>query len=316
MIKVRLTSLLLIACMLPFGCGSERATSSVTVLDIRWENRTMEFDLPAAISILEGTDEELPLKTWMARIDLSSPEIDISVTAADDEDGRMSVGALANESDACLAINGGFYLENDDSFEPVGLLISKGRFLQFATPGIYWDDKRYDVNRSAIGFYDDNRAEIGWVSSRADSVHLWPTPVPNEPGKPGSLPDSISSIPWMVTDAVSGGPALLKNGSTSVTSYQEAFFGPAGTEYHPRTAAGITKDGDLLLLVIDGRQRASRGVSFSELAGILKSLGAVEALNLDGGGSSTLVVNGTLLNRPAGASFQREVVSALTVRCQ
>lgn len=313
---VRFTVLLLILCILPAGCDKQPELPSVTVLDIDWKDRTEEFDLPSSIMLLEGSDDQLPLKAWAARIDLSSPDIDVSVLSTNEEDGRMSVGDFAAESGACLVVNGGFYLEDNGVFEPVGLLISEGEFLQFATPGIYWDDIRYDVHRAAIGFHSDNRVEIGWVSSRGDSARLWPLPVPNDLGIPGAIPDSIIGTAWDVTDAVSGGPALLKNGSNSITAYQEAFFGPAGTEHHPRTAAGISEDGDLLLLVIDGRQRASRGVSFTELAGILKSLGAVDALNLDGGGSSTLVVNGELLNRPAGGTFQREVVSALAVQCR
>jgi exopolysaccharide biosynthesis protein len=70
----------------------------------------------------------------------------------------------------------------------------------------------------------------------------------------------------------------------------------------------------LIILVVDGRQQHSRGVDLEELAGILHDLGVEEAMNLDGGGSSTLVVNKTLINRPTGGTFQREVMSALVTR--
>jgi len=69
-------------------------------------------------------------------------------------------------------------------------------------------------------------------------------------------------------------------------------------------------------MVVDGRQTVSRGVSLEELAQLMLDVGAVEALNLDGGGSSTLVVNGVLLNRPTGGVFQREVMSALATFCE
>ena len=85
---------------------------------------------------------------------------------------------------------------------------------------------------------------------------------------------------------------------------------------HPRTAAGYTKDGKLILLVVDGRQKESRGVSLQELATLMAELGCVEALNLDGGGSSTIVVNGVRLNRPAGGDAEREVMSALATFCK
>ena len=59
----------------------------------------------------------------------------------------------------------------------------------------------------------------------------------------------------------------------------------------------------------------SRGVSLEELATLMLEVGALEATNLDGGGSSTLVVNGTLVNRPAGDTVEREVMSALATFC-
>ena len=85
---------------------------------------------------------------------------------------------------------------------------------------------------------------------------------------------------------------------------------------HPRTAAGYTAEGDLLVMVVDGRQESSRGVTLEELATLMWEIGAVEALNLDGGGSSTLVANGILLNRPTGGTFQRQVMSALLTSCR
>ncbi len=66
---------------------------------------------------------------------------------------------------------------------------------------------------------------------------------------------------------------------------------PGDEARHPRTAIGLDKNGDLLLLVVDGRHGAySRGVSYTELAELLLEHGAETAINLDGGGSSTLVI--------------------------
>ena len=108
---------------------------------------------------------------------------------------------------------------------------------------------------------------------------------------------------------------LIHDGRRYVTDDEEVFFGSAIPDVHPRTAVGRTTDGRLLILVVDGRQPVSRGVDLEQLAGIMEDLGAVDALNLDGGGSSALVVNGTLLNRPAGTSIEREVMSALVTFC-
>ena len=78
-----------------------------------------------------------------------------------------------------------------------------------------------------------------------------------------------------------------------------------------RAAIGYTTEGTMIIMVVDGRQAASRGVNLEELAGLMLDVGAFEAMNLDGGGSSTLVVNNILINRPTGGTFQREVMSAI-----
>ena len=69
-------------------------------------------------------------------------------------------------------------------------------------------------------------------------------------------------------------------------------------------------------MVVDGRQASSRGVYLQELAVMMDNLDCVEAINLDGGGSSGIVVNGKILNRPTGTTAQREVMSAIAVLFQ
>jgi exopolysaccharide biosynthesis protein len=69
-------------------------------------------------------------------------------------------------------------------------------------------------------------------------------------------------------------------------------------------------------MVVDGRQASSRGVYLQELAVMMDNLDCVEAINLDGGGSSGMVVNGKILNRPTGITMQREVMSAIAVLFQ
>ena len=114
-----------------------------------------------------------------------------------------------------------------------------------------------------------------------------------------------------LTGAIGAGPALIIDGEIRITSDEEVFFGTSIPKTHPRTAAGYTKNGALIFMVVDGRQGESRGVSLDELAILMYELGAVEAINLDGGGSSTLVVDNTLVNRPAGGTTEREVMSAI-----
>ena len=118
---------------------------------------------------------------------------------------------------------------------------------------------------------------------------------------------------WPAVDAVAGGPVLLQDGRERIATEEEVFFGSAIPDVHPRTAACVAPEDELVLLVVDGRQRESRGVDLVELATLLRDLGCVEAINLDGGGSSALVINGALVNRPVGGVEEREVMSALAL---
>jgi exopolysaccharide biosynthesis protein len=85
---------------------------------------------------------------------------------------------------------------------------------------------------------------------------------------------------------------------------------------HPRTAVGVAPDQSTLwLVVVDGRQpEHSLGMTLPELAGLFGALGAPEALNLDGGGSSVMVLRGRVVSRPSDAGGERAVVNALVLR--
>jgi len=110
-------------------------------------------------------------------------------------------------------------------------------------------------------------------------------------------------------DAIGGNPLLVVGGRV-----QTDLAGP-GSFYarNPRTAVGVTDTGTLLLVVVDGRQGAySAGMTMVELADLMQALGARDAINLDGGGSSTMVLNGLVVNRPSDGG-ERRVSSALVV---
>lgn len=126
---------------------------------------------------------------------------------------------------------------------------------------------------------------------------------------------TLSTTPdWSgMTHAVSGGPYLLKNGQIYVDAPSQSFKPGGFYSPAPRTAIGITKTNRLLLVTVDGRQSKSVGVTLSEMAGIMKSLGAVDAMNLDGGSSTQMVVNGRVVNSPTVAGGAR-VSSALVIR--
>lgn len=95
---------------------------------------------------------------------------------------------------------------------------------------------------------------------------------------------------------IGGGPYLVKNGEVYVDMTAEKLQAIGGR--NPRTAIGYTKDNDLILITADGREGHSVGLTLVELANFMKSLGCVDAINLDGGGSTVMYVNGAIVNKP------------------
>jgi len=115
-------------------------------------------------------------------------------------------------------------------------------------------------------------------------------------------------------DSIAGaGPRLLAAGRISVTGTAEAITRSNVVNRVPRTLAGVRADGRVLLVTIDGRQpRWSAGATMLEAAKVMRALGAREALNLDGGGSATMVVGRRVVNRPSDG-FERAVSDGLFV---
>ena len=111
-------------------------------------------------------------------------------------------------------------------------------------------------------------------------------------------PDEISTdelVERGVWQAFSFGPALIEDGSVSVSEGDEVGKAKAS---NPRTAVGIIDDLHYVFVVSDGRTEESEGLSLYELAGFMESLGVTTAYNLDGGGSSTMVFQGSVINNP------------------
>jgi hypothetical protein len=169
-----------------------------------------------------------------------------------------------------------------------------------AVNGDFYNTSTYVPSGFAVGngmrWHADSRSE-GYVAFGRERAVL--------------SPPSVVGGPDWITDAVGGRPHLVRAGAVL-----SGFTDPShcGTR-NPRTAAGFTEDGNtLILVVVDGRSSVSAGVTCSELAGLMRGLGAHEALNLDGGGSSGMWVAGVgVVNSPSDGS-QRVVSNHLAIQ--
>ena len=301
--------LLLVACN-----GKHRTTHDSSELKLAWTPiDSINFDLPQGLQVYQAINVAPNLRAWYVRVAESLPEIETRVVASTDNDGIETISEFADRLQVPVLINGGYFRMDLNPAKHVGILKVDGELIHSATTSVLRGEQRFYLHRAAIGFDTDDQLDIGQVSSTGDSVYRWEKPIENLPGMPGARKDTVYRHPWTFRDILGGGPQLIRDGVINISINEEVFFGTSIPQVHPRTAAGITSNGDLILLIVDGRQLISRGVDLKELAGILADLGCQEAINLDGGGSSALVVNGLLLNRPSGTTTQRQVMSAIAV---
>ena len=126
----------------------------------------------------------------------------------------------------------------------------------------------------------------------------------------GQLVQLTWSVGWPgALDAIAGNPVLVADGRNVAYECPNPFC-----QKNPRTGIGVTRSGRILLVTVDGRQpRRSRGMTLWEFARFFRILGATEARNLDGGGSTTMVVNGSVINMPSDPGGQRAVSSSILI---
>ncbi|HEX4877754.1 MAG TPA: phosphodiester glycosidase family protein [Chitinophagaceae bacterium] len=188
---------------------------------------------------------------------------------------------------------------------------------------------------SAIGINKKREADVAWVFTDSAVRQPYFRPLPLMPIKDsaasfalkeakkyfGQIVDPgkgavIDFKKWKMRTAVGGGPVLLQNGEIKITNNEEMkFAGKAIDDKHPRTAIGYTNDGKLIILVIEGRNPGiAEGATLVQEAQLLKDLGCREALNLDGGGSSCMLVNGKSTIKVSDASGQRPVPAVFLIK--
>lgn len=218
----------------------------------------------------------------------------------------------------------------------VSLIISNGFCSVIAPTGINWpNDEEYRQTvhpvRAAFGQMDDGSFEIEWVfccDPTGRKHYKFPSPLDNNEKTETFMTEAPTTETegaelWDPYNAIGGGPMLVVDGKdVSTDSYWKECLNSGGTAAFsrvPRTGIGITSDGQVLLIVCDGRgMLGSPGMKLAELADAFIKHGAVKAMNLDGGGSSAMVgLGGKLLNWPSDSGtsstpVQRKVVSCIS----
>lgn len=156
--------------------------------------------------------------------------------------------------------------------------------------------------RAVLASYGTTRARLDSIARCPDALRLTHAFRPDR----GHLTMIVGGWPRVVRDGRS-----VAGAADSV----EGTFPRFSAQRHPRSAIGVSRDSTHVYLVaVDGRQETSDGMTLAELADFLVSIGVYQGLNLDGGGSTALVIDGRLANRPSDAAGERAVGNALLVR--
>lgn len=180
----------------------------------------------------------------------------------------------------------------------------------------------YFPTRAAFGITSAGAPAAAWIyhlGSGNDPIYSYPSPAPNDVSKqPLQAPDAnfpSGGAPWNVVSAIGGSPMLVYNNDIRVTDVEELIDVNNGSP-RPRSAIGYTSTGIILIVAVqgDGFVPGYAGLTLQETAMMMKSLGCSHAVNLDGGGSTSLLVGGSMLIRPSATGTERPVVSVVMVK--
>ena len=192
----------------------------------------------------------------------------------------------------------------------------------------------YYLARAAFGMMKDHTFQARWVYPCADDpygyLYAFPSPLGNDDRTDTYLTSAPTTATegaelWEPEEAIGAGPMLLYHGEdVTIDSYHRevhAVGGRSGYNRHPRSAIGVDADGKVIMLVVDGRNAGgSAGATIPEMTVYMRELGAVDAINLDGGGSAGMVgPDGTYVDVPSerpkddGTGSYRKVASVFMI---
>jgi hypothetical protein len=272
-------------------------------------------DVPPSIRVF--ADAGTQPRAWYVDIDYNDKNLRAVPWLSTSPTRRETGSAMAAPLGAMVAINGGYFDMMGVPARTFSLVMRDGKVLVPNIPVVNRSNppRAYPVTRSAFGIRADRTFDVAWVAAQGNTIWAYPKPVAHTMSAVASPPTRKSPVGgqmWNVVNAIGAGPTLISDGIIQDTYENEVFFdaGFPNDEPYTRAAIGYTKDNHLILFATDGRQ-TGQGLTLRQTAQEMQRLGCVEAMNLDGGGSETLVVKGKTLNQAAGRA--RAVTSILAI---
>lgn len=322
-------------CMMKNICWIAFFFPVTATAQLQWQKVDQQFaPLPRSVHVYY-TDMQLdsaPFRAYYVEADLRNKKLEFT-TDTTSQRRITPLGFYQKNQQPLVVVNGTFF--SFATNQNLNLVMKDGKILSYnvhTIPGRGKDTLTYrHPVASAIGISKKRKADIAWLLTDSsagqpisrqvpwqllkDSVYNPPVQyLANKKSADTTAASANRNQPWNMQTAIGGGPVLVQDGRIRITNNEEwRFAGKAIHDKHPRTAMGYTKDNRLIILVVEGRNPEAAGASLTQLAKIMVDLGCVEALNLDGGGSSCMLVNGKETIRPSD-KVQRAVPAVFMIR--
>jgi len=275
--------------------------------------------LPPSIRVYETTDslDGLPFRAFYLEASTSDKSISIESRTGNGKRYPPETYAKQEKGKVYAVVNTTFFSFADNS--SLNMVVSKGKTIAHnkLTDTIKTSDGQKQViypTQGVFGIMPDGKPDIAWVYPAGKHMEAYAYEVPNSPvngiwAKPGTK----TGKPWKPVEAAGGAPVLLPY----VSSVQENRFAWHELDKHPRTAIGYTADNRVIILAVEGRHPGvAEGATLLQLARVMRALGCVEALNLDGGGSTTLIAGNQPTITPSDKGGPRPVPAVLIIKAK
>jgi exopolysaccharide biosynthesis protein len=292
--------------------------NTLGIAQVVWQ-RVDTFNMPTAIEVYY-TNSNIDTNKNIAyyiKADVKNKKLLFSTDTTSNR--RLTPAAFFNKNDQpLLVVNGTFFSFANN--QNLNIVINNKKLLSYNIPSIAKKGKNgvienKEVYRSAIGINKKRQLDIAWIKSDTGKKWALATQVIKDSSLNQNNEPNFKK--WKMQTAIGGGPTLISNGKIMISNnFEQMFVGKKGlSELHPRTAMGYTADGHLIIMVVQGRSKGKAdGVSLTTLARMLYNLGCVEALNLDGGGSSCMLLNGKQTIQPSDATGQRAIPAVFLIK--
>ncbi len=294
-----------------------------TIGQVKWKNVDSEFGpLPKGIHVFYDDDSlnEKAFRAFYAEADLNNKKLLFESDTTLNR--RLTPQQFFDKNNKpLLVVNTTFFSFSTN--QSLNLVVKDGKMVGFNVHSIAGKGKdsltyRHAFN-GALGISKKRKADIAWIYSDSSAKY----PLASQKAIP-FFKDSLNSIEkpktklelWQMKTAVAGGPVLVQDGNIAISNNEELkFTGKAINDKHPRTLIGYTKANKLIVMVVEGRNPGvAAGATLTEAAQLMKDVGCVEALNLDGGGSSSMLINGKETIWPSDKGKQRPVPAVLIIK--